>query len=121
MMMNNAYFYFPAPENEPVLSYGPGSPERVSLQKELKRMKAAQPDIPMFIGGEEVRTGKTLPLSPPHELSRVLGHYHKGGKKHVDRAIAAALAARPSWASMSWEQRASIRSSGQELHSRLIS
>lgn len=115
MMMNNAYFYFPAPENEPVLSYGPGSPERASLQKELKQMKAAQPDIPMYIGGEEVRTNKRFPLSPPHELSRVLGYYHKGGKKQVAQAITAALKARRSWAAMSWEQRAAIFLKAAEL------
>jgi 1-pyrroline-5-carboxylate dehydrogenase len=115
MMMNNGYFYFPRPGNEPVLPYGPGSPERAALQNELKQLKSAPPDIPMYIGAEEARPGKALPIYAPHELSRVLGYYHKGGKKEVARAIAAALAARAGWAATSWEHRASVFLKAAEL------
>lgn len=106
--MNNGYFYFPKPANEPVLAYAPGSPEREAVTGELIACKQTEADIPMYIGGEEVRTEDRVALHPPHQLSHTLGYYHKGGKKHVEQAVAAALAARDGWASMSWEHRASV-------------
>jgi 1-pyrroline-5-carboxylate dehydrogenase len=113
--MNNGYFYFQEPENEPVLNYEPGSPEREELKKQLTALKKQEADIPMYIGREEVRTGKRIALHPPHELSRTLGYYHKGDKEHVKQAIKAALAARGPWAAMSWEHRASIFLKAAEL------
>jgi 1-pyrroline-5-carboxylate dehydrogenase len=106
--MNNGYFYFPQPANEPVLAYAPGSPEREAVTGELIGCKQTEADIPMYIGGEEVRTEDRVALHPPHQLSHTLGYYHKGGKKHVEQAVAAALAARGGWASMSWDHRASV-------------
>ncbi|HNH21058.1 MAG TPA: aldehyde dehydrogenase family protein, partial [Ferruginibacter sp.] len=101
-------FYYPLPANEPVLSYAPGSKERAALKATLKELKSSKIDVPMYIGGEEVRTGKTMELRPPHERKHLLGHFHVGDAKHVTKAINAALKAKDKWASMSWENRANI-------------
>jgi 1-pyrroline-5-carboxylate dehydrogenase len=106
--MNLGYFNYPAPANEPVLNYAPGSKERASLQQALKELKAGQPDIPMYIGGQEIRTGKKKALHPPHEHAHTLGFFHEGDASHVQQAIAAALAAKPAWSELSWENRAAI-------------
>jgi len=106
--MNLGYFNYPAPANEPVLNYAPGSRERAALQQTLKELKSKQHDIPMYIGAQEVRTGKKGTLRPPHEHAHILGHYHEGDESHVRDAIAAALAARKGWADLSWETRAGI-------------
>lgn len=106
--MNNAYFDFAEPKNEPVLSYGPGTHERKELQKALAEMKAQKRDIPMYIDGEEVRDGNKHEIRPPHETGHVLGYYYESTEEHVHQAIDAALAARESWAATSWEHRANI-------------
>lgn len=106
--MNFGYFNYPMPKNEPVLDYAPGSKERELLQKTLKELKSQQMDIPMYIGGDEVRTGKKTAIHPPHEIAHTLGHFHAGDESHVNQAISAALSARESWAAMSWENRANI-------------
>lgn len=106
--MDLGYFSYPTPANEPVLNYAPGSKERDLLKQTLKELKGQTADIPMYIGGEKVRTGKTAAIHPPHEISHTLGNYHRGDASHVTRAIEAALAARESWATMSWEDRAAI-------------
>ena len=96
------------PQNEPVLNYAPGSPERKKLQDTLAELKKDEVDIPMFIGGKEVRTNKKHAIHPPHELSHTLGYFHAGDEKHANQAIEAALAARESWSNTSWESRAAI-------------
>jgi len=101
-------FYYPLPANEPVLSYAPGSAEREALKKTLKEMKAQKVDVPMYIGAEEVYTGNTLDIRPPHEHGYLLGKFHIGDAKHVSKAINAALKARDKWSAMSWENRANI-------------
>lgn len=106
--MHNAYFDFAAPANEPVQSFAPGSPERAALKKQLAAFKATELDIPMYIGGKEVRTGKTVDIRPPHEIKHKLGHFHAGEASHVTDAINAALAARQQWADTPWEHRAAI-------------
>lgn len=106
--MNLGYFNYPAPANEPVLNYAPGSKERESLQQALKALKDNQQDIPMYIGGEEIRTGKKIALRPPHEHAHTLGHFHQGDESHVQQAIAAALTAKKAWSELSWENRAGI-------------
>src|SRR5829696_962538 len=106
--MNLGYFSYPMPVNEPVLSYAPGSAERAALKKTLADLKGQNMDIPMYIGGEEVRTGKTVPIHPPHETLHLLGQFHAGDAGHVQQAIDAALAAREAWANTSWENRANI-------------
>jgi 1-pyrroline-5-carboxylate dehydrogenase len=98
----------PLPKNEPVLSYAPGSPERKALEQALKSARAKEVDIPMYIGTEEVRTGKKRKLSPPHDHGHVLGYYHEGDAGHVHQAIDAALAAKDEWATLPWESRAAV-------------
>jgi 1-pyrroline-5-carboxylate dehydrogenase len=109
------FFHVPFPKNEPVLNYAPNSPERAHLQKALAEARAQQLDVPMFIGGEEVRTGNTKRMAPPHDHQHTLGHYHAGDKSHVEQAINAAMAAKELWANLSWENRASIFLKAAEL------
>lgn len=106
--MSIGTFSYPLPANEPVLSYAPGSPERKRLKEVLAELKQQELDIPMYIGGKEVRTGKKVALHPPHETRHLLGHFHAGEEKHVEQAIQAALAARAGWEATSWENRANI-------------
>lgn len=106
--MHTGTFSYPMPVNEPVLNYAPGSPERKKLKETLAELKAQEIDVPMYIGGKEVRTGKKVALHPPHEIAHTLGYFHSGDEKQVRQAIDAALAARESWANMSWENRANI-------------
>ncbi|MBT2558824.1 L-glutamate gamma-semialdehyde dehydrogenase [Hymenobacter sp. ISL-91] len=106
--MANAFFNVPLPINEPVKGYAPDSPERIELLKILKELKQQERDIAMHIGGQEVRTGKLVRMSPPHDHKHTLGHFHRGDASHVQQAIDAALAARTEWAELPWEQRAAI-------------
>lgn len=106
--MLKGFFNVPTPHNEPVKSYAPGSPERAELQKTIQELRAQLIDVPMYIGSEEVRTGKTRPMSPPHDHQHILGHFHEGDASHVEQAINAALGAKYAWENMEWEQRAAI-------------
>jgi 1-pyrroline-5-carboxylate dehydrogenase len=106
--MNNGTFYLPMPVNEPVLSYAPGTSERKRLKAVLSELKKQKADVPMYIGSEEVRTGRKVAMRPPHETDHLLGHFHEGEEKHVHMAVTAALDARAAWASLSWESRAQI-------------
>ena len=113
--MANGFFNVPTPINEPVKGYAPNSPERTELLKMLKELKQQERDIPMHIGGQEVRTGRTQRISPPHDHQHTLGFLHEGDASHVQQAIDAALAARPRWAELPWEQRAAIFLRAAEL------
>ncbi len=106
--MPKGFFNVPVPKNEPVLSYAPGSKERELLKKALAESRAEVLDIPMYIGGAEVRTEIKKPLNPPHDHKHLLGHFYSGDKQHVAQAIDAALGAKELWANLSWEHRASI-------------
>jgi len=107
--MPKGVFQVPHPINEPVKSYAPGSAEREQLSKVYQEMYAAEPiDVPMYIGGRQVRTSDKHPLSPPHEHQKIIGYMNRGQAHHVSEAIDAAMAARQRWAAMSWEHRASI-------------
>jgi 1-pyrroline-5-carboxylate dehydrogenase len=106
--MNFGSFNYPMPVNETVLNYAPGSAEKKRLKEVLKELKSTEIDVPMYIGNKEVRTNKKVALRPPHEIAHTLGYFHAGEEKHVHQAIEAALAARESWANMSWENRANI-------------
>ena len=101
-------FYYPIPVNEPVLTYAPGTKEKALLKKVLKEFKSERADVPMYIGGKEVRTGNKKEMRPPHEHKHLLGYYHEGDAAHVKQAIDAALAAKQQWAALSWENRANI-------------
>ncbi|HGY55435.1 MAG TPA: L-glutamate gamma-semialdehyde dehydrogenase [Caldithrix abyssi] len=106
--MSNAYFQVPPPYNEPVNSYAPGTAERQTLKDKLKELRTQQIEVPLIIGGKEVKTGRTAELKVPHNHDITLGVYHKAGKEEVEAAIEAALEARKTWADMPWDQRASI-------------
>ena len=106
--MPNAISTPPYPLNEPILSYAPGTDERAEVEATLTDMLGRQKDIPMYIGGQEIRTDDKRPMSPPHDHQHVLGHANFGTAEHVTQAIDAALAAKNSWERMDWEMRAGI-------------
>jgi 1-pyrroline-5-carboxylate dehydrogenase len=107
-MSSHAIFRVPDPYNEPVRSYVPGSPEREELRLRLQQLESQPLDIPLVIGGEEVRTGNTFQALEPHDRSHVLGTVHKAGGKEVERAIAASQKAAADWSRTPWEERATI-------------
>ncbi len=107
-VLNNASINIPFPQNEPVLSYAPGTPERQKIKESLEELKSKQIEIPLIIGGKEVRTGNLAKISCPHDHSIQLGSYHKAGAKEVQLAIDAAMAAKPVWEKLRWEERAAI-------------
>lgn len=113
--MSFGIFNVPIPANEPVKEYRPGSPERAALKKALTDFRAQETDIPMYIGGQEVRTERKLRVAPPHDHKHTLGYFYEGDAKHVEQAIEAALAAKENWANLSWEHRASIFLKAAEL------
>ncbi len=113
--MAAGFFKVPHPGNEPVKSYAPGSKEREELKKKLKEMRAEVRDIPMFIGGKEIREGEKVKLTPPHDHKHVLGNFYRSDKKHIKQAIDAALAARKKWVALTWEHRAAIFIKAAEL------
>ena len=104
----NGIFRVPQPVNEPVRAYGPGSPEKRSIKAKLAELRAQEIEIPLIIGGEEVRTGRMGACLIPHEHGHVLARYHKAGKPEVERAIAAAREAHRTWSRMPWYDRAAI-------------
>jgi 1-pyrroline-5-carboxylate dehydrogenase len=106
--MPKGIYKVPTPYNEPIKSYAPGSPERAELKKMLADLRSVEMDIPMYIGGKEVRSENKSRLAPPHDHKHTLGYFHKSSKEHVTQAIDAALAAREKWVNLSWEHRASI-------------
>lgn len=107
-MLATGFFQVPEPQNEPVLSYAPGTRERDELKKQIREYRENPVEIPMFIGGKEVFTGNTIPMNPPHDHQHLLGVYHQGEAKEVKSAIDAALKARAEWAAMPWEQRVAV-------------
>jgi 1-pyrroline-5-carboxylate dehydrogenase len=101
-------FSYPLPANEPVLSYAPGTKEREELKKALKTLKSKKIDVPMYIGGQEIRTEDKIEIRPPHEKDFLLGTYNQGTAADVKKAISVALKAKEKWAGLSWENRANI-------------
>jgi 1-pyrroline-5-carboxylate dehydrogenase len=114
-MSTHAIFRAPEPYNEPVRDYAPGSPEREAVRLRLQEMEAQQLDIPLVIGGEEVRTGNTFEAVEPHKRSHVLATVHKGGAAEVERAVDAAAEAWNDWSRTPWEDRAAIFLRAAEL------
>ncbi len=106
--MPKGIFKVPEPINERVRNYAPGTRERADLQKEIERLRSQEMDIPMVIGGKEVRTDNLVSMHPPHEHKHLLGYYHQGDASHVKMAIDAALEAKEKWAKLGWEHRAAI-------------
>ena len=106
--MKNSIVYFPCPENEPVKTYLKGSPERIALDDELKRQYNTVVEIPLIIGGKEIRTGNIKEVVCPHEHGHVLARYHVAGEEEIKMAIDAAMEAHKQWADTDWTVRAAI-------------
>mgnify|MGYP000346967212 FL=1 len=98
----------PKPVNEPILNFGPGSPERISLQAKLKELSAEEIEIPLIIGGAEVRTGDTGTCVMPHNHGHVLARFHQAGPAEVAQAISAAKTAWEDWSRTPLDERAQI-------------
>lgn len=113
--MGKGFFQVPIAYNEPIKGYAPGSPEREEVLVQYRAYFANKVDIPMYIGGKEVRTGNTKPISPPHDHKHIVGQYHIAEEKHITDAIANALEAKEKWADLSWEQRAAVFLKAAEL------
>lgn len=113
--MSKGFYTVPKPINEPILNYAPGSKERATLKAEIAEARKNTIDIPMYIGGNEIRTNNKASIHPPHDHQHLLGHYHKGDRSHVQAAIEAALSAKKSWSALPWEQRAAIFLKAAEL------
>src|SRR5437868_3124193 len=105
----------PAPVNEPIRSYAPGTPERASLKAKLDAMAGEKIVMPLIIGGKEIKTGECGRAVMPHDHTHVLGEYHKAGEKHVLQAIEAAQKAQKEWAAWSFEDRAAVLLKAAEL------
>ncbi len=105
----------PAPRNEPVLSYAPGTPERDAIKAALKKMSGEVVDIPLIIGGKEIRTGKTHPIVVPHRHSQVLAHVHQADARSLNQAVQAAERAWRDWSSWKFEDRAAVFIRAAEL------
>ena len=106
--MANGIVSVPTPVNDPSMSYAPGSPEKASLKAKLNEMLSEEIEIPLIIGGKEVRTGNTGKSVCPHDHRHVLATYHKAGETEVQMAIDAAAEAWSDWSEMPWEHRAAV-------------
>ena len=113
--MPNAIFNLSLPDNEEVKSYAPGSPERELLKAKLAEMQNQKIDIPLIIGGKEIRTGNTENIVLPHNHKKILGQYHKAGEKEVQMAIDSAMEAYKIWSNMEWQDRAAIFSRAADM------
>ncbi|MDC6361250.1 MULTISPECIES: L-glutamate gamma-semialdehyde dehydrogenase [Flavobacteriaceae] len=113
--MGKGFFQVPTAINEPIKSYAPGTPEREEVLQQYNAYYNGKVEVPLYIGSEEIKTGNTKPMSPPHEHQHVVGHYHLAEKKHVEQAISNCLEARKAWADLTWEQRAAIFLKAAEL------
>lgn len=102
------FYSIPEIQNEPVLSYAPGSPEKLALKLAIEQAKSISPDIKMTIGGKKVSTGKPIPVVSPHDHRQILAYHSLGGEAQVKSAIQAALSAKVSWQETSWEERAAV-------------
>lgn len=113
--MGNSLYKIEKPSNEPIYPYSPGSIEKREIKEKLKELTGKQIEIPLIIGGKEVKTGDLGKCIIPHENSKILGQYHKAGKKEVEMAVEAALKASKAWRETPWEHRASIFKRAAEL------
>jgi len=116
--MNNAIYNFREPKNEPVLTYAPGTPERQKLIEEVERQYNSTVEIPLIIGGKEIRTGNTGKVVMPSEHGHILATYHIAGENEVRMAIKSALEAKNCWMTLGWMERAAIMIKAAELISK---
>jgi 1-pyrroline-5-carboxylate dehydrogenase len=113
--MFNGIFHIRKPENEPVLTYAPGSRERAELEAQLKDMLKSPVEVPCIIGGREIRTGDLVEMRAPHNHSQPLGQYHCASAREADMAIDAANEAKAAWHEMEWSSRATVLLKAAEL------
>lgn len=113
--MGKGFFKVPVAVNEPIKTYAPGTVEREQVLAAYKQLWNDNTEVPLYINGKEVKTGDTTPIRPPHDHQKIVGNYHRGGKKEVQEAIATALNARKKWSQMPWEHRAGIFLKAAEL------
>ncbi|BDW93671.1 1-pyrroline-5-carboxylate dehydrogenase [Flagellimonas marinaquae] len=113
--MGKGFFQVPTAVNEPVKTYVQDSPEREEVLEQYKAYYNGKVEVPLYIGNEEIKTGNTRPMSPPHDHKHIVGHYHLAEKAHVEKAIANCLESRKAWADLTWEQRAAIFLKAAEL------
>lgn len=106
--MSNGFFKVPKAVNEPVRAYAPGTQEHKDLIATYNKMFNEKVDVPIYIGSEEIRTGNTTDIHPPHDHKHTVGKYHKAEKEHIELAVEKAAEARVKWAKTSWEDRAAI-------------
>lgn len=106
--MSNGFFKVPKAVNEPVRAYAPGTQEHKDLIDTYNKMFNEKVDVPIYIGSEEIRTGNTTEINPPHDHKHSVGKYHKADKEHIELAVQKAAEARVKWAKTSWEDRAAI-------------
>jgi 1-pyrroline-5-carboxylate dehydrogenase len=111
----NGTWNLPVPKNEPILSYGPGSPERDALKAELKRMGGEVADIPIIVGGKEIRTGRTVNVVAPHRHAQVLARVHQADARIINQAVQAAQRAWRDWSRWPFEDRAAVFLRAAEL------
>lgn len=114
-LLNNAVFKVPVPGNEPIYSYAPGTPERAKLKLELDRLATKKIEIPLIIGGKEVRTSRLGQVVMPHDHKHVLAEYHMAGEAEIKLAIDMAMEAKLDWEALRWEERAAIFLKAAEL------
>ena len=113
--MSNGFYKVPKATNEPVRDYAPGTKEHTDLMAMYKKMYKESADIPLYIGSEEIRTGKTVEIHPPHEKKHTLGVFHQAEKEHIEKTIEVALEAQKKWSVTPWEERAAIFLKAAEL------
>ena len=106
--MTDIPFNIPKPENEPIKNYAPNSPEKKSLKTKISKLKSTQIEIPVIIGGEEIKTGNTSTCVVPHDHQHVLGTFHKAGEEEIQLAIDSALNVWKTWSKTSLEERSKI-------------
>ena len=107
-LLNNAVINTPEPVNEPILGFAPGSSEKIAIKKTLHKLLTEQLEIPLIIGGKEIRTGSLGQVVMPHDHNHILATYHKAGPEEIHQAIDAALAAKQEWQNFRWEERCAI-------------
>ena len=113
--MFNGIFHIPKPENEPVLSYAPGTKERAELKATLEDMLANPVEVPCMIGGRDCESGDLVRMTAPHDHEQYLGSYHRAGPKEAEMAIDAANEAKIAWSAMQWSSRATVLLKAAEL------
>src|SRR5690606_42162021 len=106
--MGKGFFQVPTAVNEPIKTYAQGTPEREEVLKTYREMYKTPMDVPLYSGAEEISTGNTKPMSPPHDHQHHLGDLHRAEKQHIEQAINAALEAKTKWADLPWEQLAAL-------------